>query len=103
VPAFNQEDYQTNLGLYRRRWAQAFYGRNSSHERLSERSGIRMSVPTYRTNILYEICHDKVRMSGVTYSVRIRKSLAANGTVACLNPTASADVRTDIKGHDADN
>ena len=26
-----------------------------------------------------------------------QKVLAANGTVACLNPTASADVRTDIK------
>jgi hypothetical protein len=58
-----------------------------------------MSVPTYRTNILHEICYDKVRMSGLTYSERIRKSLAANGTVACSNPTAGADVRTDVKGH----
>lgn len=39
--------------------------------------------------------------SDITYTNQ--KVLAANGTVACLSPTASADVRADIKGHDADN
>lgn len=53
-------------------------------ERLSERSGLRMSVPTYRTNILYE---DMIRYDerGITYTNQ--KVLAANGSVACLNPT----------------
>jgi hypothetical protein len=61
-----------------------FYDRNNANERLSERSGLRMSVPTYRTNILYE---DMIRYDerGITYTNQ--KVLAANGSVACLNPT----------------
>jgi hypothetical protein len=57
----------------------------------------------YSTDLSYEyissceICQGT--MSGYHVLIRIRKSLAANGTVACLGPTASADVRTDIKGH----